>query len=71
MLQEMFKSARRFGLSEQAAWRAVDDTLLAVGRDATVAAYLDELAGALARRILVSERVASQSGDTAKARRTG
>jgi hypothetical protein len=71
MLQEMFKSARRFGLSEQAAWQAVDDTIFAVGQNATMAAYLDELAGALARRILVSERAASRSGDTAKARRTG
>jgi hypothetical protein len=30
--------------------------------------YLDELAGALARRILVSERDASRSGDTERAR---
>jgi hypothetical protein len=71
MLHEMFKSARSFGLSEQAAWQAVDDTLIAVGRHATMSDYLDELAGALARRILVSERDASQSGDTGKARRTG
>jgi hypothetical protein len=68
MLQEMFKSARRFGLSEQAAWEAVDDTLLAVGWHATMSDYLDELAGALARRILVSERDASRSGDTERAR---
>jgi hypothetical protein len=71
MLQVMFKSARRFGLSEPEAWEAVDDTLVAVGRDATISDYLDELAGTLARRILTSERVASQSGDTGKARRTG
>lgn len=71
MLHDMFKSARRFGLSDQAAWQAVDDTLFTVGRDATMSDFLDELAGALARRILVSERDASQSGDTAKARRTG
>jgi hypothetical protein len=68
MLQVMLKSARRFGLSEREAWQAVDDTLVAVGWDATISDYLDELAGTLARRILMSERVASQSGDTEKAR---
>jgi hypothetical protein len=69
-LQAIFQSARRFGLSDEAAWRAVDDSLLAVGRHATVAEYLDELAGTLARRILVSERDASRSAGRGKARRT-
>jgi hypothetical protein len=71
MLQSMFDSARRFGLSEEAAWRAVDDALLAVGTAAPVSEYLDELAGVLARRILVSERDASRSAGTEKARRRG
>jgi hypothetical protein len=71
MLQAIFKSARCFGLSEEATWRAVDEALLTAGRDATMSEYLDELAGTLARRILVNERDASRSADTAKARRTG
>ena len=70
MIQSMFDSALRFGLSERAAWTAVDDALLAVGPDATVAEYFDELAGMLARRILLSEREASRSAGRGKARRT-
>jgi hypothetical protein len=70
-LQAIFQSARRFGLSEEEAWRALDETLLVVGGDATVSEYLDELAATLARRIIVSERDASQIADRAKARRTG
>jgi hypothetical protein len=58
-LKAIFQGARRFGLSEEAAWCAVDDSLLAVGTDAPVSEYLDELAGTLARRILLSERQAS------------
>jgi hypothetical protein len=69
MLQPMFESARRFGLSEDAVWTAVDDAFLAVGRDGTVSEYLDELAAVLARRILLSERQASRSGGRARARR--
>ena len=70
-LHAIFQSARRFGLSDEAAWRCIDDTMAAVGRDATVAEYLDELAATLARRILVSERDACRSADRGKARRTG
>ena len=67
----MFKSARRFGLSEQAAWQAVDNTLITVGRDATMSVYLDQLAAALARGILVTEREASRSAGKGKAERRG
>jgi hypothetical protein len=70
-LQAIFRSATRFGLSEEDAWRALDDCLIAVGSDATVAEYLDELAGALAHRILVNERDASRSAGKGTARQTG
>jgi hypothetical protein len=69
-VQSIFQSARGFGLSEAATWAAMDDALLAVGTDATVAEYFDELAGKLARRILLSERQASRSVGKGKARRT-
>jgi hypothetical protein len=51
-LQAIFQGARSFGLSEEDAWRTVDGVLLAVGTEATVAEYLDELTAALARRIV-------------------
>jgi hypothetical protein len=54
--QAIFESARRFGLTEDEAWRAVDESLCEVGTDATVAEYLEVLVGALARRILSQER---------------
>jgi hypothetical protein len=69
-VQSILESARRFGLSEAATWGAMDDALLAVGTDGTVAEYFDELAGRLARRILLSEREASRSAGKGKARRT-
>jgi hypothetical protein len=69
-LQSILKSARRFGLSEAATWAAMDDAVLAAGTDATVAEYFDELAGKLARRILLSERQPSRSAGKGKARRT-
>ena len=69
-VQSMLESARRFGLSEAATLAALDDAFVAVGTDATVAEYFDELAGKLARRILLNERQTSRSADTGKARRT-
>ena len=60
-LQATFRSARRFGLTEKETWRAADDALLAVGTDATVSEFLDELVATLARGILLSERDASQA----------
>ena len=39
-VQSILESARRFGLSEAATWGAMDDALLAVGTDATVARVL-------------------------------
>jgi hypothetical protein len=55
-LQAIFEGAKSFGLSDKEAWRAVDDSLHEVGTEATVAEYLDELTGALARRILATAR---------------
>jgi hypothetical protein len=55
-LQAIFEGARMFGLSDEDAWRTLDDVLYAVGTDATVAEYLDELTGALARGILTTAR---------------
>ena len=69
-VQSILESARCFGLSEAATWGAMDDALLVVGTDATVSEYFDALAATLARRILLSEREASRSAGTGKARRT-
>ena len=55
-LQAILGGAMRFGLSEEEAWQALDDALFEVGTDATVSEYLDELTGALARRILSTAR---------------
>ena len=55
-IQAVFESARQFGLDEGAVMETFDQALWIVGEDATVADYLDELSGALARRILAQER---------------
>jgi hypothetical protein len=55
-LQAIFDGARRFGLTEDEAWRVVDDSLAEVGRDATISEYLELLVGALAQRILTKQR---------------
>ena len=55
-LQAVFEGATRFGLSEDEAWRAIDESCHEVGRDATVSEYREELNGALAGRILSKER---------------
>jgi hypothetical protein len=54
--QAILEGARGFGLSEDEAWRALDDVLLTVGTEAMVTDYLDELTGALARRIVSAAR---------------
>ena len=65
-LQAIFQGARSFGLSEEDAWRTVDGVLLAVGTEATVAEYLDELTAALARSIVsTAKHNASQERCTA------
>jgi hypothetical protein len=57
-LQAVFDAAKRFGLAEDEAWRAVNESLYEVGRDATVSEYLDELTRVLAQRILSIQRQA-------------
>jgi hypothetical protein len=59
--QAILEGARGFGLSEDEAWRALDDVLLAVGTEATLSEYLDELPGALARRIVSTARHAASN----------
>jgi hypothetical protein len=55
-LQSILEGAMRFGLTESEAWRATDDALHAVGRNATISDYLEELTGALARHILYKQQ---------------
>ncbi len=55
-LKAVFDSARRFGLTDDEIWQTVDECLYDAGGDATVAEYLGELSGALARRILSKQR---------------
>jgi hypothetical protein len=55
-LQAVFDGAKRFGLSDEEVWRAFDDMLEETGAEASVAEYLDELTGELARRILCKQR---------------
>jgi ABC-type Mn2+/Zn2+ transport system ATPase subunit len=56
LLQAIFEGAKRFGLSEEEAWWAIDECLSEVGMDAMISEYLDELTGALAQRILSKQR---------------
>jgi hypothetical protein len=61
-LQAVFESARQFGLSDDQILQTFDEALVAVGEDATVSEYIDELSGTLARRILARERERSRRG---------
>ena len=55
-LQSVFDSARQFGLSDEEVLRTFDQALWIVGGDGCMSEYLDELNGALARRILAKQR---------------
>jgi hypothetical protein len=55
-LQAIFDGATHFGLSDAEVWQAFDDSLDEAGPDATVADYVQELTGELARRILWKQR---------------
>jgi len=55
-LPSILAAARCFGLSGDEAWEAANEALDATGGDAHAAEYADELAGALARRILAESR---------------
>ncbi len=61
-LKAVFESAKHFGLSDDDVLRTLDETLWAVGEDATMSEYLDELNGTLARCILARERDRSRRG---------
>jgi hypothetical protein len=62
-LQEIFEGAKGFGLSDDEIWRTVNKSQYLAGPDATVPEYLDELAGALAHRIVIKERRTRRSTD--------
>jgi hypothetical protein len=55
-LQEIFEGAKGFGLRDEEIWRTVSEAQRWAGPEATVPEYLDELAGALAERIVIKER---------------
>jgi hypothetical protein len=55
-LQAIFDGARDFGLTDDEVWQTVNESLRGAGNDATVGEYLEELAAALARRILCKQR---------------
>jgi hypothetical protein len=60
-LRAIFDAARRFELTDEEVWQTVDESLSAWD-DAAVAKGLDDLAGALARRILSKQRRATPPG---------
>ena len=55
-LPGMLAAARCFGLSGAQVWETANEALDATGGDAHATEYADELAGALARRILFENR---------------
>jgi len=63
-LSAMFAAARCFGLSHEAVWQTANEALDATGGDPHADDYADEVAGALARRILAEQRaiIARQRG---------
>jgi hypothetical protein len=61
-LQGIFEGARDFGLRDDEIWRTANQAQHWTGPDATVPEYLDELAGALAHRIVIKERRARSAG---------
>jgi hypothetical protein len=55
-LQEIFDSAKHFGLTDDEAWATIDACLCEADYDVSVPEYLDELTGALSRVILAKQR---------------
>ena len=55
-VQVIFEAAESFGLTGDEAWRTAAEVLEATEGDAHAPDYADELAGALARRILAKHR---------------
>jgi hypothetical protein len=52
----VFDGAKQFGLNDGEVLQAVNDCLYEVGTDASVAEFLDELTGGLARSILSKQQ---------------
>jgi hypothetical protein len=52
----VFDGARQFGLTDGEVLLAVNECVYEVGTDASVAEFLDELTGALARSILTKQQ---------------
>jgi hypothetical protein len=55
-LQEIFESAKGFGLTDDEVWRTINDSLCSADVDMTVPEYLDQLTAALAKGIVSKER---------------
>jgi hypothetical protein len=55
-LRAVFDAAKDFGLTDDEAWRTVDETVWAVGADGTLGEYLDALSATLASGILDKQR---------------
>ena len=62
-LKAVFDGAKGFGLSDDEVWRAMDECLIEAGGAATIAEYVDDLSGALARGILAKQRRAVAGDD--------
>jgi hypothetical protein len=63
-LHVVFEAAKSFGLTDEEVWREANEALAASDGDSHAAGYLDELAGALARRVISKQRaiIAAQRG---------
>jgi hypothetical protein len=70
-LLEIFHSAKHFGLTDDEVWKTIDASMFEADSDVTEHEYLDELTGALARRILSKERrmLAGERCDQSEERR--
>jgi hypothetical protein len=55
-VQAVFDCAKQFGLTDGEVLRAINECLSEVGGDDSVAEFLDQLTGALARTILHKEQ---------------
>jgi hypothetical protein len=53
---QVFEGAKRFGLTDGEVLQTVDESLCEIESDTTVAEFLDELSGALARNIICKQQ---------------
>jgi len=63
-LHAILEAARRFGLTDDEVWQALNDSLDAARADATVGECRCDLVEALARRILDKERQSRDDGSS-------